>query len=72
MSTVYQHQIQLIKNQKGLVATTPRIQKEFRSPMRLNQGVQDYWNRKGLISNDGERKQAFYVLQEFYKQLSEQ
>ena len=28
----------------------------------------DYWNLKGLVSNDGEKKQAFYTLQEFYKQ----
>ena len=29
--------------------------------------VQDYYNRKGLISNQGERKQAFYVLQKYYR-----
>lgn len=63
---VYQKQIELIKNQEGLIGTTPWILKDFRSPMRLLQGVQDYWNLKGLISDNGERKQAFFVMQAFY------
>jgi beta-glucuronidase len=71
-ATVYQKQIELIQNQVGLVGTTPWILKDFRSPMRLKQGVQDYWNLKGLISDNGERKQAFFVLQEFYQRLAEQ
>jgi beta-glucuronidase len=43
---------------------------DFRSPIRLLPGIQDYHNRKGLISNRGQRKQAFYVLQKFYKELA--
>ena len=26
-------------------------------------GIQDYFNRKGLISDQGEKKEAFYILQ---------
>jgi beta-glucuronidase len=63
---VYQKQIEMVEAQEGLVGMTPWILKDFRSPMRLKQGVQDYWNLKGLISDNGERKQAFYTLQEFY------
>jgi beta-glucuronidase len=33
-------------------------------------GVQDFHNRKGLISNRGQRKQAFYVLQKFYLDMA--
>jgi beta-glucuronidase len=32
-------------------------------------GIQDYWNRKGLISDRGEKKKAFYVMQEWYREL---
>ena len=32
--------------------------------------MQDFYNRKGLISSRGERKQAFFVLQKFYRELS--
>ena len=48
--------------------TTPWILKDFRSPRRPLPGIQDYWNRKGLRSETGERKQAWYVLQSFYKE----
>jgi beta-glucuronidase len=65
----YHKQIGLIKNQEGLVGVTPWILKDFRSPMRLYQGIQDYWNLKGLITDNGERKKAFFVLQAFYKTL---
>ncbi|PTY00523.1 glycoside hydrolase family 2 TIM barrel-domain containing protein [Opitutus sp. ER46] len=45
---------------------TPWILADFRSPRRLLPHVQDGWNRKGLIGENGTRKQAFGVLQEFY------
>jgi len=31
--------------------------------------VQDYHNRKGVISIRGERKKAFYTLQKFYREM---
>jgi beta-glucuronidase len=44
---------------------------DFRSPTRTLPGVQDYHNRKGVISDRGQRKQAFYTLQKFYKELAD-
>ena len=41
---------------------------DFRSPNRPLVGVQDEFNRKGLISDQGEKKQAFYVLQKAYRE----
>jgi beta-glucuronidase len=29
---------------------------------------QDYFNRKGLISDQGEKKEAFYILQKAYEE----
>lgn len=29
-------------------------------------GIQNYYNRKGLVDPNGVRKQAYYVLQDFY------
>lgn len=63
---VYRKQTEMAKNQEGLVGMSPWILKDFRSVMRLYQGVQDYWNRKGLITDNGERKKAFFVLRDFY------
>ena len=41
---------------------------DFRSPMRQLPGIQDGFNRKGLISDQGQKKQAFFVLQKTYAQ----
>jgi len=35
---------------------------DFRCPRRFLSGIQDYYNRKGLLSDRGQKKQAFYVL----------
>jgi beta-glucuronidase len=40
---------------------------DFRSPNRPLTGIQDYFNRKGLISDQGVKKQAFFILQKAYK-----
>ena len=52
---------------EGLSGLAPWCLVDFRSPRRPLDGVQDYFNRKGLISEKGERKKAFYVLREYYK-----
>jgi beta-glucuronidase len=44
---------------------------DFHSPRRPLPGIQDYYNRKGLVSNLGQHKPAFYVLQKFYKEMNE-
>jgi beta-glucuronidase len=46
---------------------TPWILADFRSPRRPLPVIQDGWNRKGLIGENGTKKQAFYVLQDFYR-----
>ena len=51
---------------EGLAGTTPWILKDFRSPRRVLTGIQDYYNRKGLFSDKGEKKKAFYVLRDWY------
>ena len=51
----------------GLCGTTPWILKDFRSPRRVLDGIQDYYNRKGLFSDKGEKKKAFYVLKKWYE-----
>jgi beta-glucuronidase len=43
--------------------------KDFRSPRRPLPNLQDFWNRKGLISDRGFKKQAFYVMQAWYRDL---
>lgn len=65
---VYKKQIEMYKNQKGAVGMSPWVLKDFRSTLRLRQGIQDYWNLKGLIDDNGNPKKAFFVLSDFYRE----
>lgn len=69
---IYKHQIAALRKIPFLRGTSPWILKDFRSPHRQLPGIQDGYNRKGLISDSGERKKAFYVLQQFYRELAAQ
>lgn len=68
---LYKHQIAMLKRIPFLRGAAPWILMDFRSPRRPLPGIQDYWNRKGLISNRGEKKKAFYVMQQWYRELKE-
>ncbi len=69
---VYRRQIEMLEIQSGLAGVSPWILKDFRAPGRLYQGVQDYWNRKGLLSDDGSKKLAFHVLRAWYEELAKE
>jgi beta-glucuronidase len=59
----------MLKRIPFLRGTSPWILMDFRSPRRTLPGIQDYFNRKGLISERGQKKEAFFVLQQFYESL---
>ena len=63
---LYKENTAMLDKIDGLAGTTPWILKDFRSPRRVLTGIQDYYNRKGLFSDKGEKKKAFYVLKEWY------
>jgi beta-glucuronidase len=50
---------------------SPWILKDFRSPRRQHPIYQQGWNRKGLESPTGVRKEAFGVLADYYRALEE-
>ncbi|NHF58836.1 beta-glucuronidase [Flavobacteriaceae bacterium TP-CH-4] len=64
---LYKETLKMIDKIEKLQGVTPWILKDFRSPRRLLNGIQDDYNRKGLISDKGEKKQAFFVLQDYYQ-----
>jgi beta-glucuronidase len=66
---LYEHQVAMLKRISFLRGTTPWILKDFRSPRRTLPGMEDYFNRKGLVSDRGEKKKAFFVLQKYYREL---
>lgn len=64
---VYRHQIPMLNKIPQLRGTTPWVLMDFRSPMRTLPKLEDNFNRKGLISDQGQKKEAFYILQKAYK-----
>ena len=69
---VYINNLKMLEKIDGLVGISPWILKDFRSPRRVLNGIQDYYNRKGLVSDNGDKKKAFYTLQNWYKKKKEE
>ncbi|MCW5923800.1 MAG: beta galactosidase jelly roll domain-containing protein [Saprospiraceae bacterium] len=69
---LYREQIEMLKKIPSWRGVTPWILADFRAPRRNLPGIQDGWNRKGLISNNGYKKRAWYVLKAFYDELEQQ
>ena len=66
-ANVYRHQLPMLNKITQLRGMSPWVLMDFRSPNRPLAGIQDEFNRKGLISETGQKKLAFYVLQKAYK-----
>ncbi len=67
---IYQRQVETITKIDYIKGMTPWILYDFRCPRRTAL-VQDYYNRKGLLTPDKtHRKMAFHVLQEFYNRIA--
>ena len=69
---LYIRNVNMLKRMPGLAGTTPWILKDFLSPRRQLRNIQDDFNRKGLISDKGEKKKAFFVMKKWYEELKEQ
>ena len=64
--SVYQEQLQMMDGIGFLRGLSPWILKDFRTPKRPLAGIQDYFNRKGLLSDIGEKKLAWQTLHDYY------
>jgi beta-glucuronidase len=56
----------MFRNIPNLRGTAPWVLFDFRSPFRCHQTYQNGWNRKGLVSDKGQRKMAWRVMKDFY------
>lgn len=66
-ANVFRHQLPMLNKIAQLRGMSPWVLMDFRSPNRPLAGIQDEFNRKGLISDQGKKKEAFFVLQAAYK-----
>jgi beta-glucuronidase len=69
---LYKENIAMFGRVPGLSGMTPWILADFQSPLRQLPNVQDGWNRKGLVSESGCKKKAFFILRDFYKRKAEE
>jgi len=67
-ANIYRHQLGMLNRIPQLRGMSPWILMDFRSPNRPLAGIQDEFNRKGLVSDQGQKKAAFFVLQKAYKE----
>ena len=67
---LYIENLAMLEKIDGLSGTMPWVLKDFYSPRRQLAGVQDYHNVKGVVSDNGEKKKAFFVLSDWYKRMA--
>jgi beta-glucuronidase len=68
--SLYENQLKMLAGITALRGTTPWILADFRSPRRQHPIYQNFWNRKGLVSEQGVKKKAFFTLKSFYDTIA--
>ncbi len=68
-AAIYKNQFIMFRTMPFLRGLSPWVLMDFRSPTRQLPGIQDGYNRKGLVSNMGDKKKAFFVLQDYYAHM---
>jgi beta-glucuronidase len=66
---IYRSQIKMFGTIPFLQGVCPWVLADFRSPYRMQSAYQQGWNRKGLLSDQGEKKKAWYVMKAYYDLL---
>ena len=65
-AALYKDNLEMFKHIPNLRGTSPWVLFDFRSPFRFHPTNQEDWNRKGLVSDQGYRKKAWYVMKQYY------
>lgn len=65
-ATLYRENLEMFKHIPNLRGTSPWVLFDFRSPFRFHPTNQEDWNRKGLVSDQGYRKKAWYLMKAYY------
>jgi len=69
---LYKNTLAMYDKIDGFSGTSPWILMDFRSTRRQLNGIQDFFNRKGVISERGIKKKSFFILQDFYTKKENQ
>jgi len=63
---IYKDQLEMFNTIPNLCGVCPWLLFDYRSLGRMNQMYQNGYNRKGLISENGEKKKAWYIMKEYF------
>lgn len=69
---LYIRNLAMLEQIEGLSGLSPWILVDFRSARRQLPGIQDFYNRKGVVSDRGIKKKVFYIMQEYYRKKKEE
>jgi beta-glucuronidase len=64
---VYRAQLDMLPRSPLVQGMSPWVLKDFRAALRPLNGIQEFYNRKGLVDEKGSPKLAFDVLGDFYR-----
>ncbi len=67
---LYRDNLEMFRHIPNLAGVSPWVLFDFRSPYRFHPSNQDGWNRKGLVSDRGQRKKAWYIMRDWYASIS--
>lgn len=65
---IYSDQIEMFSTVPNLCGVCPWLLFDYRSPGRMHPVYQNGYNRKGLLSEKGEKKKAWYIMKRYYDQ----
>lgn len=68
-ATLYRDNIEMFNHIPNLRGVSPWVLFDFRSPFRFHPTHQEDWNRKGLVSDQGYRKKAWYLMKEYFESI---
>ncbi|MFW6370416.1 MAG: glycoside hydrolase family 2 protein [Bacteroidota bacterium] len=66
-ANIYKRQIEMFGTTPNLVGVCPWLLFDYKSLGRMHPIYQQGYNRKGLLSENGEKKKAWYIMKEYYK-----
>ncbi len=69
---LYEDNLRMFENIPNLAGVSPWILFDFRSPFRFHPSNQEGWNRKGLVSDRGQRKKAWKIMHDYYEKKKQE
>jgi beta-glucuronidase len=66
---IYKDQVTMFSGITDLCGVFPWLLVDYRSSGRMHPVYQQGWNRKGIISDRGEKKKAWYVMKSYYDSI---